>query len=159
MNICKENDAKELSEMARDIWIDYYTPFLNAELPEYVVEKFQSEEAIREQIKNGYLYSFVIFDEKKIGYYCIHPEGESLFMSKYYISKEYRGKGFGSKVMDEILENGREMNMKRVYLRVNKYNSGSIKIYLHKGFVTVGELEEDIGDGFVLEDYVMEYRL
>jgi RimJ/RimL family protein N-acetyltransferase len=158
MNYCNENDAKELSEMAWDIWIDYYTPFLDAALPEYVVSRFQSEEAIKEQIRNGYLYKFIMDNEKKIGYYCIHPEGDSLFMSKYYISKEYRGKGFGSSTMDEILETGRKMKMKRVYLRVNRYNSGSMNIYLHKGFVKAGELDEDIGDGFVLQDNIMEYR-
>jgi len=158
MEYCKISDAKELSEMAWDIWMEHYSTFLDPELPRHVLTRFQSEDAIKEQILNGHLYWFIMSGDEKAGYACIVPEGDSLFMSKYYVSKEFRGKGLGSKTMDEIIKKGREMNVKRIYLRVNKNNRSSIDIYKHKGFVIARALEEDIGDGFFLDDYIMEYR-
>jgi GNAT superfamily N-acetyltransferase len=157
MRFCDINDAKELSEMALEIWTEYYSTFLDTDLPNYVVRTFQSEEAIREQIGKGYLYSFIMNGDIKAGYLCILPEGDSLFMSKYYLKKECRGKGIGSKAMDEILKKGREMKKKRVYLRVNRFNP-SIEIYKHKGFVVIEEKKEDLGNGLFLDDFVMEYR-
>ena len=158
MKFCGIDEAKELADMAREIWMEYYSTFLDTDLPRYVVTTFQSEEAIRQQIRDGYLYSFIMVGDKKAGYFCIVPEGDSLFMSKLYILKDLRGKGFGSRTLDEIIEKGREMRMKRVYLRVNKENGPSIGIYSHKGFVVAEALKEEIGDGFFLDDYLMEYR-
>jgi GNAT superfamily N-acetyltransferase len=158
MIFCDIGDAKELSEMAAEIWIDYYSTFLDAELPRYVVSISQTEEAIVSQIEKGHLYSYIMDGDVKAGYFCIVPEGDSLFMSKLYLWKEFRGKGLGSKTMDEIIEKGRSLKAKRVYLRVNKDNKPSIEFYTRKGFVIAEAIEEDIGGGFTLDDYLMEYR-
>jgi len=158
MKFCEVGDAKELSVMARDIWMEYYSTFLDADLPNYVVTRFQSEEAIIEQMHHGYLYSFIMDGDAKVGYLCIVPEDDSLFMSKLYLYKDSRGNGLGSKALDDILEEGRARKKKRVYLRVNKYNTASMKVYQRKGFVVAEDIYEDIGDGFFLDDYLMEYR-
>jgi len=158
MRYCDVDDAKELSEMANEIWMEYYSTFLDPELPRYVVTKVQSEEAIKEQISKGHLYWFIKNGDVNAGYACVVPEGESLFLSKIYVYKEFRGTGLGSKTLDEIIEKGKEMNIKRIYLRVNKHNRGSITVYKHKGFVIAEAIEVSIGDGFYLDDYLMEYR-
>ena len=157
MRFCGTDDAKELAAMANDIWTEYYSTFFDTELPRYFLGRFQSEEAIRQQIKDGYLYSFIKDGGEKAGYFAILPKGDSLFLSKLYISKDFRGKGLGSRTLDEVLERGRAMKMRRVYLRVNKDNTPSRDIYLHKGFVIAEDIVEPIEDGFVLDDYLMEY--
>lgn len=143
--------------MAWDIWIEHYTTFIAKEEIEYILNITQTEKAIRKQIKDGYLYSFIMDGPSKAGYFAILPEGDSLFISKYYVSKKYRGNGLGSKAMDEILEKGRALGMKKAYLHVNKNNVSSINVYKHKGFVIAKAEKTDIGSGFFLDDYVMEY--
>jgi ribosomal protein S18 acetylase RimI-like enzyme len=157
MIFCGIGDAKELSVMAKEIWMDYYPSVAGGKLAEYVVNNFQSEEAIIQQIKEGYLYSFIMKDDAKAGYFSIRHTGDSLYLSKFYLSKEFRGMGLGSKTMDEILEKGRELKVRRVFLRANKNNKPSIEIYKHKGFVIAEAIEEDIGNGFCLDDYLLEY--
>ncbi len=158
MRFSDVDDASELSRMAREIWMEYFPTIISKEETEYILNKIQSEEAIREQIENGHLYSFIECDGRKVGYFCIHPEGDSLFMSKLYVSKDQRGKGLGSKTLDDIIEKGKAMNMKRIYLRVNRFNTVAKKVYTSKGFVVVREEKLDIGDGFFMDDYLMEYH-
>jgi len=159
MRYCGADEAKELSEMAIDIWMDYYSGFIDADMVEYIVRRFQSVEAIKQQIKDGYLYWFIMNGNERAGYACVVPEKDSLFMSKLYVSKQFRGSGLGSETMDEILEIGRKMGKKKVYLRVNKHNASSIEFYKRKGFVITKSLKEDLGSGYYLDDYFMEHIL
>ena len=157
MIICGEDDANDLSKMAWDIWTDYYSTVITGDDIGYILKTFQTEEAIKQQMRDGCLYSYIIEDGNKAGYFAILPEGDSLFISKFYVSKEYRGRGLGSRTLREILEKGRSLNMKKAYLHVNKHNLASIEIYKHKGFVITGGDKIDIGNGYFMDDYVMEY--
>ena len=53
----------------------------------------------------------------------------------------------------------KERNLKRIYLSVNKHNTPSYEVYLHLGFKVIDAVVTDIGGGFVMDDYIMEYRL
>ena len=158
MIFCGADDAKELSEMAWDIWTDYYGTIITGDDIEYILRTFQTEEAIRKQISDGSLYSFIMDGGVKAGYLCIVPEGDSLFMSKLYVSKEFRGRGLGSKALDEIVKEGKALNVNRIYLMVNRHNLPSIEIYKHKGFTITRAEKKDIGNGYFMDDYLMEYH-
>lgn len=157
MAYCNAGDAKELSEMAYSIWTEYYSSFITGDNIEYILNKIQSEEAIKQQISDGSLYSFIISGGKKAGYFCIVPQGELLFISKFYLYKEFRGKRIGSETIDFILSEGRAMKKKTAYLLVNRNNLNSIAFYKRKGFVIAKEEDKHIGDGHYMKDYHMEY--
>lgn len=44
-----------------------------------------------------------------------------------------------------------------IFLNVNRDNAQVIAIYEHLGFVRVREEKNDIGGGFFMDDYVLEY--
>ncbi|MCL2032505.1 MAG: GNAT family N-acetyltransferase [Methanomassiliicoccaceae archaeon] len=157
MRFCGTDEAKELAEMARNIWMEHYPTIIGMDDTEYILGRFQTEEAIRQQIGDGYLYSFIMAGDTKAGYFCIVPESDSLLISKFYISKEFRGKGLGSGTLDDILEKGRMLKKKKVRIRVNKDNVSSIDIYLHKGFKIVRDETVDIGGGHFMYDRIAEY--
>jgi ribosomal protein S18 acetylase RimI-like enzyme len=54
------------------------------------------------------------------------------------IRKEYRGIGLGKKLMQIVLDKGREMGMTRVELDVREDNESAIKLYEKFGFVVEG---------------------
>ena len=157
MRFCGVDEAKDLADMAWEIWVDYYSGFLDRIMVEYVVRLAQSEDAIKQQIQDGYLYSYIMDGTEKAGYFSFLPEGDTIYISKFYLSKASRGKGLGSKAMDSILEEGRSMGMKIAYLRANKHNKLSLKFYERKGFVITEAILENIGEGFFLDDYRLEY--
>ena len=47
-------------------------------------------------------------------------------------------------------------NLDAMYLTVNKHNDIAIRAYEAKGFETIEAAETDIGEGFIMDDYIME---
>lgn len=149
----KVNDIKELASLASSIWHEYCTCILTPEQIDYMVENFQSEKAIKNQIENeNYTYYFIIKDGAKAGYFGISDKKEYLFLSKLYIKKEYRHQGLGKKAFEKIKELA---NDKPIRLTVNKYNTNTINAYKKWGFEIIDAVVTDIGSGFVMDDYIM----
>lgn len=125
-----------------------------------MVEKFQSEHAMKNQISHeNYSYYFLETEEQKIGYFGISEKEDYLFLSKLYIKKEFRHSGFGTIAFEAIKHIAREKNFSKIQLTVNKYNSNTIKAYDKWGFKTIYSVVTDIGKGYVMDDFVMEYTL
>lgn len=150
----KVSDIKELASLASSIWHEYWTCLLSPEQIDYMVENFQSEKAIKEQIENeNYTYYFIKSDNENAGYFGISDKRDFLFLSKIYIRKEFRHKGIGTKAFDKI----KELALgKPIRLTVNKHNTNSINAYKKWGFKTIDAVVTDIGSGFVMDDYIME---
>ena len=88
----KEEQIPQLAELAREIWTEHFTPILPDGQVDYMLEKFQSEQAVRRQITEGYQYYFFEYSGQRAGYMAIHAEREALFLSKIYVKKEFRRK-------------------------------------------------------------------
>lgn len=150
----KENDIKTLAELTNEIWHEYWPCILSAEQINYMVEKFQSENAIINQMKNeNYKYYFINYENKNVGYVGISPHSDYLFLSKLYIKKDFRHKGIGKAVFEKI----KDFGFDKIQLTVNKYNQNTIDAYLKYGFKIIDSVVSDIGNGFVMDDYIMEY--
>ncbi len=148
---------KKLSILADEIWHEHYTAIISNEQIDYMLDSFQSFEAIHDQLlKQGYIYYFLEIDDKEIGYIGIKHDGEKLFLSKLYILKYYRGKGYASQAFELLDEICRQNHLVGIWLNVNRQNSDSIKVYEKKGFKIIKEHITDVGNGFVMDDYLME---
>jgi ribosomal protein S18 acetylase RimI-like enzyme len=89
----------------------------------------------------------------------IKRQEKSLFLSKIYVSKNYRGKKIGKTAMAFVEAKAMKMQCKSITLTVNKYNVNSIAAYETMGFKNMGEMITDIGEGFIMDDYKMEKLL
>lgn len=155
--VITEKQIKVLADTANIVWHDAFKDILTLAQIEYMIEKFQSFNALYEAInKNNYLYYLIKTDNNVVGYTGLHEESGKMFLSKLYILKEYRGKGFSSKTFEFIENLAKEKNLKSVWLTVNKNNNHAIEVYKHKGFVVIRKQVTDIGNGFVMDDYVFE---
>lgn len=158
MNIIKvsnKKDIKKLANLAREIWHEYFPVILSTEQIDYMYDKFQSEQAINEQIANGYQYYFF----SDAGYIGIQIQDDRLFLSKFYIKQSHRGKGYARIAFEFIKEFCFEHAIKSIYLTVNKYNKNSIAIYEKFGFEQVDAVVKDVGNGYVMDDYIYEYKI
>ncbi len=151
-----KSDYKIISKLAKEIWEEHYTPIIGVEQVEYMLNKFQSEAAIENQIEEGYQYSTVYFDGIPVGYLSIIKKEDSLFLSKIYILSSERGKGIGKFTMEFVQEKAIEFELSSITLTVNINNFNSIKAYEKMGFKNAGKLVADIGNGFVMDDFLFE---
>lgn len=155
-----DEQVHQIASLAEVIWNEHFTPIIGKEQVDYMVEKFQSYPALNEQIAEGYEY-YQLFDNGEFcGYTGIHPgEDNRLFLSKLYIKKEARGRHLATKAFSFLKELCKKRGYSAIWLTCNKYNDNSLAVYRHLGFKTIDTQEADIGHGFIMDDYIMEYRL
>ena len=155
-----ELDSKFIAALADEIWREHYTPIIGETQVDYMLEKFQSAEQIYVDIKqNDYVYFTArhIKSDEMIGYCATKPKEDYLLLSKIYVRKDYRGRGIARSFLDEVVALCRfEYGFDKIRLTVNKYNDGSIAAYHKMGFETIDSVETDIGNGFIMDDFVME---
>jgi GNAT superfamily N-acetyltransferase len=120
-----------------------------------MLARFQSAEAVAAQIAEGCEYYMSVHDETAVGYLALVPDAgeDSLMISKLYVTRSVRGHGFGRDMLSFAEEVCRERNIATLWLTVNKNNTRSIEWYAQMGFVNAGPVVQDIGAGFVMDDY------
>ena len=154
INVSSASQIETTAQLASEIWTQHYTPIIGAEQVAYMLSKFQSKEAITQQITDGYLY--YLLGTKPIGYLCLKVEDTSLFISKIYLKSDQRGKGYGKQMMDFATEKAQQLDLNTLRLTVNKYNNKTIAAYEKMGFSKKREVIFDIGNGYIMDDYEME---
>ncbi len=156
ISVQTEQQIETVEALARSIWTEHYIPLIGKEQVEYMLCRFQSKEAIVGQIRNGQWYFLVMEKDQPVGYVSVQPRKDELFLSKLYVVSSKRNSGFGRKTVYFCQKLAQERHLNRISLTVNKRNQNSINAYLRFGFKNQGPVLQDIGNGFVMDDYKME---
>ena len=159
LEILKVKTLEEIQvvcDIADEIWHEHFTPIIGIDQVEYMINKFQSFNAIKEQIDSGYEYYLFNYKGEFVGYTGIKKEDLSLFLSKIYVKKEYRGNKIAKDAMKFMIELCKTMSLEKIWLTVNKYNDNTIAAYEKIGFIKTRMQKADIGNGFFMDDYIME---
>lgn len=163
-------DQELLARIAGEIWRGYWPAIIGEAQTEYMVEKFQSLEAIkRDMAEHDYEYWLLVATEEDNGGSGKHvvgftggrnePATNRFFISKIYLFPEERGHGYARRVIEFYEDLCFARGFGAMYLTVNKHNELGIRAYKGTGFEVVESVETDIGEGFVMDDYVMELQL
>ena len=149
-------DIEKIAELADIIWHEHFSSILPPGQIDYMVEKFQSYQAIKKAIElDGYRYYMAYEDGDLCGYLGIHNEGNGvIFISKVYVRRDKRGRGIATELLEKLRED--HPDARRWYLTVNRYNTSSIAVYEKRGFKITRTQVADIGSGYVMDDYIME---
>lgn len=156
------DSAEKIETMCRiasRIWHEHYTPLLGTAQVDYMVEKFQSVPAVTEQIRNGYRYYLMELDGEYAGFLGIRYDPDALFLSKLYVDRPFRRKHLAAQGLEYLKKDCAEHGLSKIWLTVNRENSGSIAAYKKLGFQKVREEKADIGQGYFMDDYIMELSL
>lgn len=146
-------DVVDVAALAREIWNAHYVPIIGQAQVDYMLEKFQSAAVIMRQLEEGYEYYLA----GSAGYLAVVPDGaaSALMISKIYVRSDFRGQGIGCRMLDFAESLGRARGLSCLWLTVNRHNRESIAWYERMGFVKAGTLVQDIGGGFVMDDFKM----
>ncbi len=159
--VASETDIAEVARLAGEIWHEHYVPIIGQAQVDYMVSQFQSPRAIASQIADGHEYYLIVHQGQHAGYAAVAADRvtSSLLLSKIYVKKSLRGHGLGKKVLEFLEDLCRQRGIGTIRLTVNKNNSASIAWYERVGFTNAGPTVQDIGGGFVMDDFKMEKRL
>ena len=158
-----EEDINALCTLAKIAWHETYDRLLPKGQPEYMIEKFQSPAAVREQMAHGGYEYYLIFEgETAAGFLGIAPKAEKeeeLFLSKLYLLCAFHGKKIAGKALAFAENRAKELGLREIRLTVNKQNLHAKEVYSHCGFQVTDSVISGIGSGFVMDDFVMVKKL
>ena len=162
-------DQEMLAHIAGQIWREYWPAHIGSAQTEYMIERFQSLEAItRDMAEHDYEYWILVATEQDedgleksiVGFTGGHnePETNRFFISKIYLFADARGRGYARRTIEFYEDLCFARGLEAMYLTVNKGNELAIRAYEGTGFKTIDAVVTDIGEGFVMDDYIMELR-
>jgi GNAT superfamily N-acetyltransferase len=154
-------EVAEVVRLAAEIWREHYEPIIGRRQVDYMLAKFQSQDAVIEQLGQAYEYYLVVRRGQNAGYLAVVPNHHehTLFLSKLYVSKPERGNGLGRECLQFVEDLCRGRGLKLIWLTVNRNNVDSVQWYGRRGFKNAGPTLQDIGEGFVMDDFRMEKEI
>lgn len=153
-----DKETEKMSQLASAIVKEYYDPIIGCDQNDYMIKLFQSQTAIAEQLSHGYRYFFMVQGGEDIGFMAFYKRDDELYLSKLYLAKPHRGKGYAKEMLEFLTDRGKELGARCITLNVNK-NNPTTAIYERLGFRKLRDEKNDIGGGFYMDDYVYEYML
>ena len=145
--------------IAKEVWPITYTNIMNQAQLDYMMDMMYSIPSLQLQA-NTKKHRFILAKEGEtvVGFasyefnYAKKPKTK---IHKIYILPNQQGRGIGKEIIDFIITEAKERHQKSLILNVNKKNI-AIRFYERIGFSICFEEVIDIGDGYVMDDYVME---
>ena len=147
-------DIPLLCELAADIWRRSYREMLTPAQIDYMLAWMYGAEKIRAEITAGVWWKVVELDGAAIGYLSAE-RGADVKLHKLYLRPEQQGRGYAQQALGHVVELARAWGAMRVVLNVNKHNARAIRAYKRAGFSVVDAVVNDIGGGFMMDDFIM----
>lgn len=154
-----EADIPALRELVFKVWPQTYRGMITDEQIDYMLELMYSESSLLKQMQDGARFIFIDNDGEPVGYASFQQVGPGLFkLHKIYVLPSQQGKGTGKYMIDYIIEEVKKQGATSLQLQVNRRNKAR-HFYEKLGFSVIQSCDFDIGNGYVMDDYVMEKKL
>jgi diamine N-acetyltransferase len=157
-----KEELPKVQSIAHRTWPSTFANILSPEQIEYMLNWMYSIEMLESQFEKGHTFLLAEEDGKKLGFAGFelnHAEGPKAKLHKIYLLPEAQGKGAGKALILEVANRARNAGQKSLLLNVNKYNQKAIDFYGRIGFTEIYKEVIDIGNGYVMDDVVMELNL
>ncbi|MBL9170874.1 MAG: GNAT family N-acetyltransferase [Verrucomicrobiales bacterium] len=155
-------DLSELARLASLIWHAHYPGIISTDQIEYMLGEMYSHDRLRrELLMEGVVYLHIGSPGAMVGFAAVGPtpDPSEFKLHKLYVHPDHQRKRYGKALLQAAAVRAREAGGKRLALCVNKRNTTALQAYRAYGFRQRAEVCVDIGGGFVMDDYVLEYEL
>lgn len=157
------SDIPLIQDLARRSWEKTYVGIISTEQIEYMLKEMYSSNEILKHMQNSNYHYYLILDDRNNSYegfigYEHDYEAATTKLHRIYLAPESKGKGFGKGALEFLKEKVKERGDNRIILNVNKDNSAKM-FYESQGYKVYNEVILEIGNGFVMDDYVMEFLI
>jgi diamine N-acetyltransferase len=162
IKIARPKDLLIIQQLAETIWPICYAPIVSAEQIRYMLDLIYSQEELQAQYNRGHQFIIAFEQNTPIGFASFSQksaeETNAFRLHKIYVLTTIHSKGVGSFLLDYVCKESKNAGASLLELNVNKYNPAKI-FYEKKGFAIIKEEVIDIGNGYVMDDYVMRLPL
>lgn len=155
-----ENQLVEIQNIAYATWPQTFSNILTPVQIEYMLDQMYDLDALKSQMRvKKHTFLLAKEEEETLGF-CSYElnceDSNKVKIHKIYILPNTQGKGIGKKLLAEVQKSAIKNGFASVYLNVNRFNKQAIEFYQYIGFKEIKKEVIDIGNGFVMDDLVME---
>jgi diamine N-acetyltransferase len=150
----------EIAALAGVVWGAHYPGIISREQIEYMLARMYDVEVMKAELSQGIRYDRLLVGDRLVGFASYGPAREKeLKLHKIYVHPDHQRRGFGTCLLNHVIEEAERTGYAMLTLSVNKANKGAIAAYQKIGFTIRAAVVVDIGGGFVMDDFVMERKL
>ena len=165
--LCTEDDLPLLQLISKTTFDESFRLMNTAETMErYLLDAFNVEKLKAEVRNPDSGFYFIYVNDELTGYIKLNNspaqtdinDPDSLEIERIYIKKEFKGRGYGKRLMDFALQKAAALNKKYVWLGVWERNADAIAFYKKAGFYESGRHTFRMGDE-LQSDYIMKKNI
>jgi diamine N-acetyltransferase len=157
-----KEELNKVQSIAHRTWPSTFANILSPEQIDYMLNWMYSLYMLESQLEKGHTFLLAEENGEELGFagFELNNSQESKAkLHKIYLLPTAQGKGVGKGLILEVADRARKVDQKSLFLNVNKYNQNAIDFYLKMGFQEIYKEVIDIGNGYVMDDVVMELTL
>ncbi len=153
----KKEQLSIIKDLAFLIWPIAYGKILSKNQLDYMLDKFYSISFLENQMNTGQIFLLAENDGVFNGFasYELNCIENKTKIHKLYVVPNIQGIGIGKKIVDYIKLESQKNNNSGIFLNVNRFNT-AIEFYEKQNFIISESVNIEIGNGFLMEDFVME---
>ena len=151
-----------IQKLAHETWNKCYPGIIPVEQIEYMLQRGYGLKTLKSEITEGKIrFEQILVEGKPIGFASHGPTDrlKEIKIHKLYIHPHHQRQGHGGCLIDHIANKCRAEGIETLVLAVNKRNTPAINSYIKNGFRQREAVIVDIGDGYIMDDYIMEKSL
>ena len=174
------DEYETIRKIAHATWPDTFAGILTGAQIDYMLRMMYSRTAIEEQVAKGHVFHLLVEGQRgnqngnpnphylratstrfKPVAYVSHQLDylpDTAKIHKLYALPAAQGRGYGKALIKKVATIARNAGQERLRLDVN-YQNKAIGFYEHLGFDKIAEHTTEIGQGYLMEDWIMEMPL
>lgn len=154
-------DVDDIAALARLIWNRHYPEIITQQQIDYMLGQRYNAARLREELAtSGLWWDQAFIDGRRVGFASTlrAAPGEHK-LDKIYVHPDAQRRGVGAALIAHVGARARADGCATLILAVNKQNVKAIAAYEKNGFAIRDAMRVDIGQGFVMDDYLMAKTL
>ncbi len=152
-------DIDLIRDLSLQVWPQTYASILSKQQIEYMMQLLYSKEAILKQMKEKHQFLIIYNSGIPIGFASYSEVEAHIYkLHKIYVLPIHQGRGVGRFIIRYIINCILPQDATALRLNVNRSNKAK-DFYQQLGFQIIREEDIPIGNGFYMNDYVMELNL
>ena len=152
------SDHPVIEALARRIWHACFRDMISAAQLEYMLTRRYRPEAMAAAVAAGELtYELLRVDGEPLAF-AAHGPGPApgeWKLQQLYVDPGWQSRGLGGRLLDHVETHARGLGRRHLVLTVNRGNTRAQAVYRKRGFQVREAAVFDIGNGFVMDDFVM----
>ena len=158
----RHDELPVVQRLAGIIWHTHYPGIITREQIDYMLARGYAIEVLAGFLgrpDRGLLLAEVDGEPAGFAAWCGTDDHEEAKLDKLYVLQSHQRQGLGGQLIARVVERARVADAATLILNVNKHNGQAIRAYEKHGFAIREAVVVDIGNGFVMDDYVMAKSL